>query len=139
MIDPVPRTESPVRTASDRQFGLVFAAVFLLVALHPLLAGGKVRGWAALLSAGLAVAAFALPAMLAPANRLWTRLGDGLHRLVSPVALALLFFLVVTPTGLILRLLGKDPLRLKREPDAPSYWIRRTGEGAEPSSFRNPF
>ena len=75
----------------------------------------------------------------APATRLWHRFGLLLNRLVSPLALALVFYLTVTPTGLIMRALGKDPLRLKRDRDAASYWIMRDPPGPAPDSMPRQF
>src|SRR5438128_276753 len=98
---------------SNRSFGLVFAAVFLLIALLPLLAGHPVRWWAvivAVIFAGLGITA---PQVLTPLNRAWIWVGRVLNRIVSPVVMALLFALAVVPTGLLLKLTGKDPLRLK--------------------------
>ena len=76
---------------------------------------------------------------LAPLNKWWTKLGVLLYRIVSPVVLGLLFYLTVTPIALLLRLLGKDPLRLRRDPDGASYWIDRTPPGPAPESMKNQF
>ena len=80
-----------------------------------------------------------VPGVLAPANRLWTKFGLLLHHIVSPIALGILFFLVVTPTGLLMRLFGKDPLRLRFDPDADSYWIKRDPPGPAADSLKNQF
>lgn len=125
--------------SSDRTFGLVFAAFFLVVAALPLLHGGPVREWALIVAAVFAAAALAVPRILAPLNRLWMRFGALLHRIVSPVALGILFYGVVAPTGLLMRLFGKDPLRLKFDREAPSYWIDRVPSGPEPPSLKNQF
>ena len=85
------------------------------------------------------VAALAIPSVLAPLNRLWLTIGLLLHRLVSPVVLGIIFFGVVTPTGLVMRALGKDPLRLKLEPRATTYWIDRQPRGPSPDSLRDQF
>lgn len=125
--------------SSNRSFGLVFAVVFAIVALLPLLGGGPPRMWSLGIAAVFAVLAFALPRVLAPLNRLWLKFGLLLHRIVNPVVLGIMFFLVVTPTGLLMRLFGKDPLRLKREPSAASYWIERTPPGPKPESLGDQF
>ena len=125
--------------SSNRGFGLVFAAFFLIIALLPLLQGHGVRLWAAGISLAFGGVALAIPTILAPLNRLWTRFGLLLHGIVSPVALAILFYGVVTPTGLIMRLLGKDPLRLRLDPSAPSYWITRTPPGPDADSLKQQF
>ena len=119
-----------LRGGSDRQFGFVFAGVCVVVALWPLRSGGAVR-WPALLFAALFLAAaLARPSVLHPLNRLWMRIGLLLGTIVNPIVTAVLFFLVFTPAGLIMRALGKDPLRLKWAPQAATYWIPRqpTGE-----------
>ncbi len=83
--------------------------------------------------------AFAAPQVLAPLNRLWFKLGLLLHKIVNPIVLGIMFYVVVTPTGLIMRLLGKDLLRLKRDPAAASYWIERTPPGPKPESLGDQF
>ena len=133
------RRESAVKPSSDRAFGLVFAAVFAVIALWPLLHDGGPRWWALAAAGAFAGLALAAPKVLAPANRLWHRFGLLLGRLVNPLVMGLLFYLVVTPTGLILRGFGKDFLRLAREPDAASYWIERTPPGPAGSDMPRQF
>jgi len=77
-------------------------------------------------------------AALAPLNKWWTKLGLLLYRVVSPIVLGLLFYVTLTPIALVMRLLGKDPLRLRRDPDAASYWIDRSPPPA-PESMKNQF
>ncbi len=125
------RRESAVKPSSDRAFGLLFAVVFALIALWPLLDDAGPRWWGLAVAGAFAFMALAAPQVLAPANRLWHRFGLLLGRLVNPLVMGLLFYLVVTPTGLILRAFGKDFLRLAREPEADSYWIERTPPGPE--------
>ena len=129
----------PVKTSSDRSFGLVFAAVFAIVGLIPLVRAQPARAWALGIAVAFVVVALVRPALLAPANRLWTRLGALLHRIVNPVVTGLLFYLAVTPTGLIIRAMGRDPLRLRRDPAAESYWIRRDPPGPPPESMPQQF
>ncbi|MDP6390627.1 MAG: SxtJ family membrane protein [Alphaproteobacteria bacterium] len=128
-----------VETSSDRSFGLVFAAVFAVIGLWPLVDGGAPRWWAIGVAAAVAAAAALRPAVLAPLNRLWTRFGLLLHRIVNPLVMGLLFFLVVTPTGLLMRLFGKDLLRLRRDAAAASYWIERDPPGPAPDTMKNQF
>jgi hypothetical protein len=124
---------------SDRSFGLVFAAIFALIGLLPLLFGRGPRVWA-LAAAGLfLLAALAFPPVLAPLNRLWLKFGLLLHRFVSPIALGIMFFLVITPMGLVMRAMGKDFLRLRLDPAADSYWIERKPPGPAPESLKNQF
>lgn len=128
-----------MEAASDRSFGLVFAVVFLVVASLPLVRGGSIRLWALPVSAAFLGVALLSPRWLAPLNRVWTRFGLLLHSIVSPVALAVVFFGVVLPTGVLLRAFGKDPLRLKRDPAAGTYWIERDPPGPTAESLRNQF
>ena len=124
---------------SDRSFGLVFAAVFFVVGLWPLLRGEAPRGWALAIAAAFLLASAFRPVLLAPLNRLWTRFGLLLHKIVSPVIMGFLFYGTVTPIGLLLRVLGKDPLRLKIDKAAASYWIERVPPGPSPESIKNQF
>ena len=119
--------------ASDRSFGFTFAILFSALGLWHLRIG-----W---LAAGAIVLLITLiqPSALAPSNRVWTRFGELLNRIVSPLVSALVFFVAVTPTALILRWKGKDPLRLKLEPAAPSYWIPREPPGPAPESMIRQF
>jgi Saxitoxin biosynthesis operon protein SxtJ len=132
------RTEEVVGS-SNRSFGVVFAVVFAIIALLPLFHGGAVRLWSLGVAVAFAVLAFAAPQVLAPLNRLWLKLGLLLHKIVNPIVLGIMFYGVVTPTGLIMRLLGKDLLRLKRDPAAASYWIERTPPGPRPESLGDQF
>lgn len=131
--------EQPVEGSSDRTFGLVFAAVFALVAAWPLLSGEATRWWALGIGALCALVATVKPALLAKPNRLWMRFGLLLGRVVGPVALGVLYYAVVTPLGVAMRLTGKDPLRRKRDFDAPSYWLPRQPPGPPPDSMTNQF
>ena len=119
------REHDVTKASSARTFGLLIGAVFLLLALRSLATGG--RPWPWLLGTGTAFIAVAAarPAWLAPLNRVWTALGKLLSRLLSPVVLALLFFGVVWPVGVLMRLAGSDPLRLKRAGATESWWFAR--------------
>jgi hypothetical protein len=124
---------------SNRTFGTVFAVVFAVIALWPLLSGHAPRLWASVLAAAfLGVALFA-PTLLAPLNRGWFHLGLALHRVVNPVVMAIIYYGTVVPIGLILRARGKDPLRLKRDPEATSYWIARDPPGPPRGSMTKQF
>lgn len=124
---------------SNRSFGLVFVAVFLVVGLLPLLGHRPVRWWALAVSPGILVISFALPGVLTPLNRVWMKFGLLLHKIVSPIILGIVFFLTVWPTGFLMRLCGKDPMRRKFDPSAKSYWILREPPGPEPKSMTNQF
>src|SRR6266852_6093803 len=88
-----------VKASSNRSFGWVFTVVFLIIAVWPLVSGGMVRWWSLCIAAAFAVVTVAAPKLLAVPNRLWMRLGLLLNRIISPVALAFLFYVVVTPMG----------------------------------------
>jgi Saxitoxin biosynthesis operon protein SxtJ len=133
------RRDSPEQGSSNRAFGLIFSAIFLLIAISPLFVGRSVHTWSLLAAGIFGAAALMMPAVLAPLNRLWTRFGLLLHRVVSPLVLGIMFFLVITPMGLVMRMLGKDPLRLRRDPGAPTYWIERKPPGPPPETFVDQF
>jgi hypothetical protein len=128
-----------VEMGSNRSFGLVFAAVFAIVALLPLKDGGPPVLWAAAAAALFLVVALALPRLLKPLNHLWFLIGLALHHVMTPLVMGLLYFLTVTPTGLVMRALGKTPLKLGRDPGVASYWILRTPPGPAPDSLRRQF
>jgi len=129
-----------VKGSSDRGFGLVFAAVFAIVALWPVVFGADGPRWWAAAVAGLFLAlALTVPRRLAPLNRLWLKFGLVLHRVVNPLVMGFLFFLVLTPMGLAARALGKDFLRRRRDPAAASYWLPRQPPGPAAGGMRNQF
>lgn len=128
-----------VKIGSERSFGLVFAVVFAIIALWPLKDGGEIRLWAAGAACAFAVVALVAPRMLKPLNLVWFKFGMLLHHVVTPLVMGLLFFLTVTPVGLLMRATGKDPMRLKRDPAAASYWIERTPTGPAPETMKNQF
>jgi hypothetical protein len=133
------RRDETAQTSSDRTFGLVFVVVFLAVGLLPLLVHGGVRVWSLVVAGTLLLIALTAPAVLAPLNRLWMRFGALLHRIVSPLVLGVMFFGVITPMGLVMRARGKDPLRLRADAGASSYWVRRTPPGPARDSFKRQF
>lgn len=128
-----------IKGSSDRSFGFVFAAVFGLIGLYNLWHSGRAWPWLGLIAAAFLAVALLRPAVLAPLNKLWMKLGLLLGAIVNPLVLGLLFFLVFTPMALIARLVGKDFLRLKRRPEAKSYWIVREPPGPEPASMKDQF
>ena len=133
------RPDDDIQRSSDRSFGLVFAVVFAIVGCWPLLGGNAVRWWALAIAAAFLGIALARPVLLAPLNAAWTRLGLLLHRIVNPIVMGLVFFFVVTPTGLIMRALGKDAMRRRFDRDAESYWAPRDGGSPEPETMKRQF
>ncbi len=130
-----------VKPPSERSFGFTFAAVFSLFGLWLFWRRGQSLWSAALLAAalGFLIAAIASPQVLRPINLLWLKFGLVLHRIVNPIVMGLLFFVVFLPTGIIMRLLGRDLLRLKRNPNGVSYWIVRSPEADRLSNMKNQF
>jgi hypothetical protein len=113
--------------------------VFAVIALWPLWQGGSPRWWSLIGAAAFLVSAIAVPRALRPLNRLWLRFGLLLNKIVGPIVLGILFYLVVTPIGLAMRMAGKDPLRLKWRPEADTYWIERQPPGPAPDTIKNQF
>jgi len=133
------RRNQNIKSSSDRSFGIVFAILFAGIGFWPLLGSVEPRWWAVAASIALIAIAMFLPTFLAPFNRAWTSFGLLLHRIVSPLILALVFYLAVTPTGILMRLAGKDTLRTKFDENAESYWIPRDPPGPPPSSMKNQY
>jgi len=130
--------DQDIKVSRNRDFGWVFTIVFLVVALWPLLSGGGARLWALIVSGVLLLITLATPGLLALPNRLWQRFGLLLSRVTTPLVLAVMFYAIVVPTGLLRQRLGNDPLRLRKSPDG-SYWITRDPPGPEPGSMSNQF
>jgi Saxitoxin biosynthesis operon protein SxtJ len=131
--------EQEVDGASDRSFGLILAVVVTLYSLAPLLHHNPIRWWALAAAGSFFGLALCFSRVLAPLNRLWSRFGLLLSKLVSPIVLALLYFLTVVPVGLLMSLTGRDPLQLRLDPKAKSYWIPRKPPGPSPASMKNLF
>jgi hypothetical protein len=127
------------KAVSERSFGLFFSAVFAIIALLPLLGGDSIRAWPLIIASIFVMLAIVTPSVLAPVNKLWMKFGLLLHRIVSPLALGVVFYLTVLPTGLILRIIGKDPLRLRFDSKVESYWIIRDPPGPTAESLNNQF
>jgi hypothetical protein len=125
--------------SSDRTFGMVFAIFWAVVSFLPVLHAGSVRFWAIGLSAGFLASALLFSSVLHPLNLLWAKFGELLHRIVSPLIMALLFSLGFTTIGVLLRVLRKDLLRLKTESEAKSYWIPRSPTGPPAETMLNQF
>ena len=114
-----------INMGSEKGFGIVFAIVFFLIGLYPLLHGGPVRLWAVVAACILLALAFLAPKTLSVPNKLWFKLGMALGAIVAPIVMAFVYFTTVAPTGLLIRLTGKDLLREKLDRNAKSYWIER--------------
>ncbi|MCP4326872.1 MAG: hypothetical protein GY791_00320 [Alphaproteobacteria bacterium] len=126
--------------SSDRGFGIVFTVVFAIVGVWPLVFGdGGLNWWAFIVAAAILAVALSRPALLAPANRLWTRLSILLSRVVNPIVMGLIYFVMITPIAICMRLAGRDSLRLKPDSGAHSYWIKRDPPGPEPETMADQF
>jgi Saxitoxin biosynthesis operon protein SxtJ len=131
--------EEAVTGSSDRGFGFVFAGFFALVAIVRWWKAQGGAGWFAAAALAMLLIALIRPSLLAPFNRLWTKLALLLSRIMNPVIMGILFFLVVAPIGLLMRVFGKRPLALELDPTAKSYWIERNPPGPLPGSMKNQF
>jgi len=128
-----------VKVSSDRSFGIVFTLVFLAVGVW-VGSGGSSKGWPFFVSAALfLVIAISRPSILGPLNRTWAKFGLLLGEVFNPLLLGVVFFLVVTPIAILLKLWGKDSLRLKPKPDLKSYWIGRSPVGPKFGSMTKQF
>ena len=122
--------------SSEKSFGVVFSIVFLIVALYPLINSEGLRIWALVASIIFFFLAFIAPKVLVFPNKLWFKFGLLLGSIVAPIVMAFVYFVTVLPTGLIMRILGKDLLKQKIDKNAKSYWIERK----EPmGSMKNQF
>ena len=131
--------EEHVKAGSDRGFGLVFAGFFTLMSGLSWWRGHTSWHWALPVAAVFLILAYTYPRVLNPLNRLWLKIGLVLYKVVNPIVLGLLFFATIAPIGLVMRMFGKDFLRLKLDRHAKSYWIDRAPPGPPPQSMKNQF
>ncbi len=113
-----------IKIGSNKSFGIVFFIVFLVISVYPLFFDGNLRVWSLIVSLLFLVLGLINSRVLTPLNRLWFKFGMFLGKFISPIIMGLVFFIVVTPTGLIMRAFKKDLLNLKKK-DSKSYWIKR--------------
>ena len=113
------------KIGSNRSFGIVFFVVFLLIALYPLVNDGNLRIWSIVLSLIFLILGILGSNILTPLNKIWFKFGILLFNFVSPIVMGIVFFAIVTPTSIIMRVLGKDLLNLKKS-NKNSYWIERS-------------
>lgn len=138
-MDTQPHYRLPNATVSNRKFGLTVGGILMVLGVLPLLKRHPPSLTVIGVGAALAILALIFPAALGPINKLWMRLGDALHRIVSPFILGIVFFAVVTPMGLIRRVFHRDPLHLLFRKDLSSYWRQREQDALTPQSLRNQF
>jgi len=124
-----------IKISSNKSFGIVFAIVFFLIALWPIIKSDDIRIWSLIVSIIFLILGIMNSSILTPLNKIWFRFGIFLGNLIAPVVMGIIFFFVVTPIGLIMRLLGRDLIKLKKN-NENSYWIEK--KDAE-SSMRKQF
>ena len=124
-----------IKISSNRSFGLVFFVVFLLIALYPLINNGELRLWSLITSIIFLILGLLNSKFLNPLNKIWFKFGIILGKIISPLVMGIIFFLVVTPTGLLMRLFRKDILSLKYNQNS-TYWIEKKGPK---SKMKNQF
>jgi hypothetical protein len=130
--------DEAAQPGSDRTFGLVMAGALAFLSLVNGWHLGRVWPWTLATALLFVIAALLWPSSLRPLNRLWMKLGLLLHRIVNPIVMGLLFYGTIWPTGLVMRIRGRDLLRLKRDPSAASYWIARA-PGPAPETMKDQF
>ena len=118
-------SNSEIKSSSNRNFGLVFFVVFLIVALWPLKNAEDIRLWSLVLSIIFFILGVLNSKLLTPLNKLWFKFGIFLGAIISPIIMGIVYFLVVTPTGVLMRLLGKDLLKTHKIKSASTYWTKR--------------
>lgn len=128
-----------IQRSSEKNFGITFTFVFLIFAVLPYFTIGRINYWLLVISIIFGTVTIFIPHILKPLNRLWFKFGLLLGKIVTPIFMIVLYFLVVTPIGLIIRYSGKDQLRLKRNNSLNSYWIIRQMDVKESNSMKNQF
>ena len=125
-----------IKIGSNKGFGIVFFVVFFLISIWPILNDDGIRIWSLIISLIFLILGIINSNLLTPLNLIWFRFGLSLGKIVSPIVMGLVYFFVVTPTGLIMRLFKKDILKIKMDKKIKSYWIRRIDSN---DSMRNQF
>ena len=120
---------------SNRNFGIVFFVVFLLIAIYPIINNEDIRLWSLIISSIFLILGLINTKLLTPLNKIWFKFGLLLGKVISPLIMSLIFFFVVTPIGLLMRLLGKDLLNLKLNKNS-TYWVEKSGPK---SKMKNQF
>tara|TARA_X000001036_G_scaffold416018_1_gene432649 strand:- start:15 stop:407 length:393 start_codon:yes stop_codon:yes gene_type:complete len=129
-------TSNEINKSSNRSFEILFFIVFLLIGFYPYLNQQDLRIWALIISLVFLILGVIDSKILTPLNNIWFKFGIFLGKIISPLIMGLIFFLVVTPTGIVMRIFGKDLLNLKFNKNMKSYWIDKTGPK---SKMKNQF
>tara|TARA_B100001750_G_C15187572_1_gene437219 strand:- start:105 stop:500 length:396 start_codon:yes stop_codon:yes gene_type:complete len=118
--------ETKMRISSNRNFGLVFFFVFLIISLWPLLNEGPFRFWSIIIAIIFLILGLINSKLLTPLNILWFKFGLFLGSIISPIIMGIIFFLIITPTGFVMKIMNKDLLNKKHDKKKKSYWINRS-------------
>ena len=118
-----------IKIGSNKSFGIVFFTVFLIIAIWPLLNGYEIRYWSLIISIVFLLLGILNSKILTPLNKIWFKIGILLGNVISPIVMSIIFFLVVTPTAFIMKILGKDLLNLKKN-TKNSYWIKKQNQNS---------
>ncbi len=124
-----------IKIGSNKSFGIVFFIVFLIIALYPMLKGQDLRLWSLIISLIFLILGIINSTVLTPLNKIWFKFGILLGNIISPIVMAIVFFVVVTPTGIIMKILRKDLIGLKKN-NKNTYWIEKK---AKMTSMKNQF
>ena len=124
-----------IKIGSNRSFGIVFFIIFLIIGLLPLLNENEVRIWAILICFVFLILGVLNSKILSPLNKIWFKFGIFLGNFIAPIIMGIIFFLIVTPTGILVKLFKKDLLNLKKN-DGKTYWVEKKEQN---SSLRNQF
>ena len=125
-----------INKSSNRSFGIVFFIVFLLIGFYPLFNQEDLRIWSLIISAVFLILGILDSKILTPLNKIWFKFGILLGKIISPIIMGVIFFLIVTPIGIFMRILGKDLINLKFKKNTKSYWIEKIGPK---SKMKNQF
>jgi hypothetical protein len=117
--------KSNIKISSNRNFGLVFFFIFLVVSIWPLTHNESPRIWSAIISLAFLILVLTRSKLLTPLNRLWAKFGIILGSIIAPIVMGVVFFLVVTPIGLVMKIIGKDLLSIKYDKKKETYWVKR--------------
>jgi hypothetical protein len=124
-----------IKIGSNKSFGIVFFTVFLIIAIWPLLNGYEIRYWSLIISIVFLLLGILNSKILTPLNKIWFKFGILLGNVIAPIVMSIIFFLIVTPTSLLMKLFGKDILGIKKN-RSKSYWIEKSGPK---SKMKNQF
>jgi len=114
-----------IKIGSNRNFGLVFFFVFLVISLWPLMHDGSIRIWSIIIALNFLILGLINSNLLTPLNKLWFKFGIALGAVIAPIVMSIIFFLAITPIGLLMKILGKDLLNKKINKEKNTYWIKR--------------